>query len=63
MIIYNRWGNMIFETQDINVGWDGKYAGGDAQSGVYYWVIKYTENRTFSKLVEKEIHGSVTLLR
>ncbi|MFZ4400682.1 MAG: LamG-like jellyroll fold domain-containing protein [Bacteroidales bacterium] len=63
MMIYNRWGSLIFETQDINSGWDGKYAGGDAQSGVYYWVIKYTENRTFSKLVEKEIHGSVTLLR
>jgi gliding motility-associated-like protein len=63
MMIYNRWGNLIFETQDINTGWNGKYAGGDAQSGVYYWAIKYTENRTFNKNVEKEIHGSVTLLR
>ena len=28
--IYNRWGEMVFETQDINVGWDGTYKG-DAQ--------------------------------
>jgi gliding motility-associated-like protein len=63
LYIYNRWGNMVFETHDVNMGWDGKYAGGDAQSGVYYWSIKYFENRSSNQNVEKEIHGSVTLLR
>ncbi|NVN94214.1 MAG: gliding motility-associated C-terminal domain-containing protein [Bacteroidetes bacterium] len=63
LYIYNRWGNLVFETHDVNMGWDGKYAGGDAQSGVYYWVIRYNENRSSNQNVEKEIHGSVTLLR
>ncbi|MFZ4402294.1 MAG: gliding motility-associated C-terminal domain-containing protein, partial [Bacteroidales bacterium] len=62
LYIYNRWGNLVFETKDINMGWNGKYAGGDAQSGVYYWLIRYNENRSSNQNVEKEIHGSITLL-
>ena len=63
LFIYNRWGKIIFETQDINVGWDGRYLGGDADAGVYYWVIRFVENRTSNQHFEKEIHGSVSLMR
>jgi len=63
MYIYNRWGEMIFETSDINTGWNGKINGNDAPSAVYYWLIRYNENRSSAQNIEKEIHGSVTLLR
>ncbi|MBL7893307.1 MAG: PKD domain-containing protein [Bacteroidia bacterium] len=41
MIIFDRWGNLIFETEDLNVGWDGRANGGKdiAQQDVYVWKI------------------------
>jgi gliding motility-associated-like protein len=63
MMIYNRWGEQIFETKDINMGWDGKLHGNEVPSGVYFWVIRYTENRSSAQDIQKEIKGSVTLLR
>ena len=35
LYIYNRWGQVIFETNDISHGWDGKYKENEMQSGVY----------------------------
>lgn len=41
MLIYNRWGEVVFETQNLEVGWDGSYGdlGRDAQPGVYTYKI------------------------
>ena len=39
--IFNRWGEVIFETTDINAGWDGKHqkTGRDMEVGVYVWLL------------------------
>ena len=37
--IYNRFGQKVFETTDINEGWDGNYLGKPSQSGVYIYNI------------------------
>lgn len=37
MQVFNRWGELIFETTDINIGWDGYYRGKLVQSDVYIW--------------------------
>ncbi|MEN9742994.1 MAG: hypothetical protein RLZZ65_799, partial [Bacteroidota bacterium] len=41
-MIFNRWGEMVFESYDANYGWDGTY-GADmnlpVQDGVYSWVL------------------------
>jgi gliding motility-associated-like protein len=38
--IYNRWGEKIFSTSDLNTGWDGKYKGVEQKVGTYiYYVI------------------------
>ena len=59
LMIFNRWGERIWETTDYNEGWDGRSNGKDVQDGVYTWKIEYElyfdGNR---KLV-----GHVTLLR
>lgn len=59
--IYDRLGHLVFETKDLDQGWDGSYRSGDgeAPSGVYYWVLAYKseELRKMSK------EGTVTLLR
>ena len=38
--IFDRWGNEVFHTTDINIGWDGTYKGEPALVGDYTYVIK-----------------------
>lgn len=61
MIIYNRWGQEIFQTTDWQGGWNGKYnnAGELVEPGVYVYYISYKELYG----VFKERSGSVTLVR
>jgi len=40
-MIFDRWGELIFETNDINKGWDGFYKGRICQIGVYVWKLRY----------------------
>jgi len=62
MKIYNRWGEQVFESQNINFGWDGTYGPGakQAQEGVYIWKITYHDQTSNER---KELTGHVTLLR
>ena len=39
LFIYNRWGEVIWESHDPAVGWDGRYNGKLVQTGMYNWVI------------------------
>jgi gliding motility-associated-like protein len=40
--IYNRWGNLLFQTKDMQNGWDGKHNNIDCPDGTYYWITNYT---------------------
>jgi gliding motility-associated-like protein len=57
--IFNRWGELIFDTQDPNTGWDGTYKGLPCQDGTYTWSLVFTwyDYRTY------DFHGHVNLLR
>ena len=39
--IYNRWGEIVFETTDINNAWDGSYQNVMCQDGVYFWISSW----------------------
>jgi len=57
--IFNRWGVLIFESNDINTGWDGYFGNGNlAVQGVYVWKVKgrYADGKYFDKI------GDVTFL-
>lgn len=58
LMIYNRWGELLFESFDQNVGWDGYYMGKVAKQDVYVWKVAgvYSNGETFVKT------GDVTLL-
>jgi gliding motility-associated-like protein len=43
MVIFNRWGQKVFECYDPNKGWDGTFNGIDQPSGAYVWVISLTD--------------------
>lgn len=49
MYIYNRWGQVIFETRDIKSGWDGTYNGEIVQDGLYSYSIQFKVARKDDK--------------
>jgi gliding motility-associated-like protein len=57
--VYNRWGQMVFETTDITKGWDGIYNGMKADPAVFAW---YLRSKCFNgnELTKK---GNTTLIR
>ena len=60
LYLYNRWGEVIWESHDASVGWDGTYQGQLVQSGMYTWQITvklpYVDER-------REFVGHVSVLR
>jgi gliding motility-associated-like protein len=40
--IYNRWGQLIYRTSDVNDRWDGTYKGKPVPQGVYLYLVQYT---------------------
>tara|TARA_B100000508_G_scaffold137355_2_gene131748 strand:+ start:33696 stop:37580 length:3885 start_codon:yes stop_codon:yes gene_type:complete len=59
MLIFNRWGEVVFETNDFDARWDGTYNGQKCKDGTYVWKIIYEDtagNR-------EEMVGHVNLLR
>jgi gliding motility-associated-like protein len=60
LLIFNRWGNLIFESHDHKMGWDGTFNNAYAQDGTYSWVIRYGDVETDKKT---EIRGFITILK
>jgi gliding motility-associated-like protein len=62
MYIYNRWGQQIYATKDINLGWDGTIDGKEAPGDVYVWLVTYDIERK-GKTETVANKGNVILLR
>ncbi|MBL1279365.1 MAG: gliding motility-associated C-terminal domain-containing protein [Fluviicola sp.] len=61
LLIFNRWGQIVFESHDTNFGWDGSYASVPiVQDGTYTWKIIFKTNANDER---KVIHGHVNVLR
>lgn len=58
-VVYSRWGQKLFETMDMEVGWDGTFNGKPCQNGVYDYYLKVTCIND----QENEIKGNVMLVR
>lgn len=43
LVLYNRWGELIWESNDVSAEWDGTYNGRIVPSGTYIWKISYKE--------------------
>jgi gliding motility-associated-like protein len=59
IMIFDRWGMMVFESYDLGYHWNGKLHDQSCQEGVYVWVA---EGRGFDG-TEITINGSCTLIR
>lgn len=60
MFIYDRWGELVFYSQNPKEGWDGSLAGYDAPDGVYSYLVKYKELGYVNKFL---VTGSVVVIR
>jgi gliding motility-associated-like protein len=60
MYIYDRWGELVFYSQDPKQGWDASLAGFDAPDGVYSYLVKYKE---FGYVNKFQVTGSVVVIR
>lgn len=59
MMIYDRWGKLVYQTNNLAKGWNGTYNGKDAEIGVYQYLIKVK----FRDASVSTFKGDVTLLR
>lgn len=64
LAVYDRWGKLVFETNDFNVGWNGKLnnSGSDLPTGVYLFQYRY-EIVVGSQTEEGQEAGTVFLVR
>lgn len=63
LTIFNRWGEVVFESYDVNKGWDGSFGQSHtrvAKQGTYIWRVTFKESMTDKHHTQT---GSVTLLR
>ena len=59
LTVYNRWGNQLFFTRNINVGWNGTYRGRLCPQAVYGYKIKYQDHQNYYHTLV----GKVSLVR
>lgn len=58
--IFNRWGNLVFTTDNPKIGWDGKSSKGcELNPGVYFWNLSYIKENGISN----KLNGHITLMR
>lgn len=58
-VVFNQWGEKVYESTNMNMAWDGKFKGKDQPSGVYMYVAKFI--LLDNTVVERK--GSVNLVR
>jgi gliding motility-associated-like protein len=62
--IFNRFGNLVFRTNDINEAWDGTYKGQPCSQDIYAWVVEYNtlidKDLPYRKVTES---GDIAILR
>jgi len=60
LYIYNRWGELIFESHNAEIGWDGSYGGKLVEQGTYTWKIEFKAPNNDKKY---EDSGHITFLK
>jgi gliding motility-associated-like protein len=55
LLIFNRWGNLLFTDENYQGAWDGRVNGLELGEGTYYYVLNRSDGKDF--------HGSLTIVR
>jgi gliding motility-associated-like protein len=60
--LFNRWGSLVFASQNVAEAWDGNFRGRPCESGVYVWTIT-VQVLLNGKVTTKQLSGDVTIIR
>lgn len=60
LLIFNRWGEIIFESHNADIGWDGTYGGELMQDGTYSWKIEF---KTTTSDERRVVVGHVNMMK
>ncbi len=63
LVVYNRWGQVLFRSNSLENQWDGTYKGQDCAEGAYFWVAEYDRVSNFGHVSSFRQQGSLTLMR
>ena len=65
MVIHDRWGELLFETDDLEVGWDGTYRGELVKNDMYVWRMEYRfyTDKDGTIGVQQTQMGHITVMR
>ena len=58
LVLYNRWGECVFESFSTNQGWDGYYGGIKVEQGTYSYLIQFFDKKA-SKIMQLNGHVNV----
>ena len=59
LVIYDRWGEKVFETTDQNIGWDGTYKGRELNTAVFVYYLKI--NAINGETIKEK--GNITVMK
>ena len=62
IFIYNRWGELIFQSSSLDFEWDGTFKGEPVPVGAYPYTIRYTSSTEPNNGIREQV-GSVTVIR
>ncbi len=60
LLVYNRWGELIFETRNHLVGWDGTYKGNLVKDGIYTYLVEFKSSVNDGRF---QVTGHVSMLK
>ncbi|WP_343604395.1 choice-of-anchor L domain-containing protein [Fluviicola sp.] len=60
ILVFDRWGELVFESRDADAGWDGTYAGKTCPVGMYIWKATI---RSYGSAETAEFNGHLNLIR
>lgn len=63
MSVYDRWGNQVYFSKDVDAGWDGTFNGQELQTGVYVWQMRFAALDERGVLTTQVLSGDVTLVK
>lgn len=63
MLIFNKWGEQLFSSEDINKGWDGTYKGVMCPPDEYTWIINFSAPSGYRFVPKSPMTGTVMLVK
>ncbi len=60
LLIFNRWGEILWESHNVEVGWDGTYGGKIVQDGTYTWTIEFKTNQSDERV---HVEGHLNVIK